>query len=523
MHTTAQIPFRFELPFEVWEKAGPDPSKRRRIGGIISTDKTDRQGEVVLQRGLDFSEFLSNGWFNDNHSRETTGIVGYPELVKKVQHKGRPAHYVEGYLIEGFDRADEIWKLAQSLQRTGRRLGFSIEGAVSRREGHDGRTIAEAKVRNVAITNCFPGDVRVIGDAEHVTRRYYSGPMVEIVLATGEKLTGTPNHPVLTDRGWMPLGRLVEGRYRVGRSGIGKVSTPVISNDVEHMPSMLEEIFDLALLTGSTHWVGAVEDREFHGDGMGGYVNVVAVHRLLGARLKSAFEQEFSKDALPAADKEPALLSDESLSDHLFIRSHAPTPSLVSSDGELLTLIGGSGGVAPDLFIPSRAGYPSSFDDVVDPSSGDPITGRDRGRALSPAIGFSDICSKRIIQFSGHVFNLDCRHGWYAANGVIAQNCPVNTDTGLEVLAKSLSAMEAEADLERGLSAGAAITAPTTATPGDGFALRTESLEQDEKRRRRKRRLTKSEAVAFLQTRYPGLTLHGAERVIRFVQATRRP
>lgn len=147
------IPFNVEIPFECFYKAG-EKGKERRIGGIISTESKDRQGEVVLQRGLDFSEFLSNGWFNDNHSKDTTGIVGYPVKVEKRNVNGRTAHYVEGYLLEGHEPADKIWTLANSLQKTGRRLGFSIEGAINRRDGMDGKTIAEAKVRNVAVTNC---------------------------------------------------------------------------------------------------------------------------------------------------------------------------------------------------------------------------------------------------------------------------------------------------------------------------------------------------------------------------------
>jgi hypothetical protein len=152
MHT-ASIPFKFELPFEVWQKAG-QPGQERRIGGMISTDGMDRQAEKVLQAGLDFKEFLSNGWFNDNHSRETTGIVGYPIKVERRKNAGRDGHYVEGYLLPDYEPATKIWKLANSLQKTGRRLGFSIEGAVTRRAGHSGQIIAEAKVRNVAITNC---------------------------------------------------------------------------------------------------------------------------------------------------------------------------------------------------------------------------------------------------------------------------------------------------------------------------------------------------------------------------------
>lgn len=150
---TAEIPFKFELPIEVFYKAG-EKGKERRIGGVISTQDKDRQGEVVLQRGLDFSEFLNHGWFNDNHSKDTTGIVGYPDKVEKRNVSGKPSHYVEGYLLPDFPRSDEIWKLAQSLQKTNRRLGFSIEGSVVRREGLEGKTIAQAKVRNVAITNC---------------------------------------------------------------------------------------------------------------------------------------------------------------------------------------------------------------------------------------------------------------------------------------------------------------------------------------------------------------------------------
>jgi len=154
MLQSADIPFKFEIPFEVFHKAGAEPGKARRIGGVISTEDKDRQGEVVLQRGLDFSDFVTNGWFNDNHSKATTDIVGYPEMIEKRIVGGKPVHYVEGYLLEGHEPADKIWNLAQSLARTNRRLGFSIEGSVSRRSGHDGSTIAKAKVREVAITKC---------------------------------------------------------------------------------------------------------------------------------------------------------------------------------------------------------------------------------------------------------------------------------------------------------------------------------------------------------------------------------
>ena len=118
----------------------------------------------MLQDGLDFNEFLKAGWFNDNHGKAMVDVVGYPEGVKFFK-KGEalpngvraPAngHWAEGYLLENVLKAETIWQLGSALQKSGdRRLGFSIEGKIERRSGPDYKTIAKAKVRNVAVTHC---------------------------------------------------------------------------------------------------------------------------------------------------------------------------------------------------------------------------------------------------------------------------------------------------------------------------------------------------------------------------------
>lgn len=170
------LPFQFEVPVTFFEKAGEEPGKRRRIGGIISTEAPDRQNETVLADALVLDDFLKAGWFNDNHSRDTDGIVGYPEATRKFKkgeqlpngEKAKHAgHWAEGYML-GTERANKIWELGKALQGTGRRLGFSVEGKILARtgpktivkKGDDGQPqwvgerIAKAVVRNVAITNC---------------------------------------------------------------------------------------------------------------------------------------------------------------------------------------------------------------------------------------------------------------------------------------------------------------------------------------------------------------------------------
>jgi hypothetical protein len=121
----------------------------RPIGGFCSTDRLDRQGEVVVQKGLDFSEFVKWGFFNDNHKQDTACVLGYP--TKAVLKGGR--WWTEGRLFKDYEPADRIWALAKALKGSSapRRLGFSIEGKVVERDGRN--RILRAKVRHVAITN----------------------------------------------------------------------------------------------------------------------------------------------------------------------------------------------------------------------------------------------------------------------------------------------------------------------------------------------------------------------------------
>jgi hypothetical protein len=151
--------FRVWLPEVAFIEKSEDNDNHnsRKIKGIMSTQRKDRQGEVLLSKGLDFEEFLHQGHFNDNHSQDTSAIIGYPESVQYHNDLSSfgvkaPGWTCEGYVLKGTKRADAIWELARALQDVpNRKLGFSVEGKVSRRED---KTIKEAKIRNVAITNC---------------------------------------------------------------------------------------------------------------------------------------------------------------------------------------------------------------------------------------------------------------------------------------------------------------------------------------------------------------------------------
>lgn len=152
--------FKLHCTVDAWKSGDGEDSMR--IGGIVSTDQLDKQGERVIQEGLDFSPFLTEGWYNDNHSQKTTGVLGYPTAAKYVRKgerlpNGKQAHsngwWTEGYLVNT-DDGRKTYALVRALAKGPRKLGYSIEGSVIKRDPRNPTTILRAAVRNVAITHC---------------------------------------------------------------------------------------------------------------------------------------------------------------------------------------------------------------------------------------------------------------------------------------------------------------------------------------------------------------------------------
>lgn len=159
---SAETDFKLFAKLCAWEKSAGDVTEgttKMGIGGIVSTDGLDRQQERVLADGLDFTEFLDYGWFNDNHGQSQGDILGYPVGVKRVKPgdvlpNGDTCKvngwWAEGYLLDT-KKGRECWENIEALRGSPRGLGFSIEGKVRQRKGNG--IVARADVRNVAVTH----------------------------------------------------------------------------------------------------------------------------------------------------------------------------------------------------------------------------------------------------------------------------------------------------------------------------------------------------------------------------------
>jgi hypothetical protein len=125
------------------------------------------------------------------------------------------------------------------------------------------------------------------------TSRMYSGQIIHIELENGKHLTGTPNHPVLTDRGWKSLGSLNECDNLICSAFLqGIDGLPV--DDFDKIEARLEDRVNAFRRACDTTARASFSTRanDFYGDGTGSKVHVVYADRLLLDKFRDASRAE---------------------------------------------------------------------------------------------------------------------------------------------------------------------------------------------------------------------------------------
>lgn len=135
---------------------GNEPEKRIIIGEI-SSSAIDEEGDYMLQKGLDFSYFDSNGCIKYEHQKGVPdNIIGFPH--KRFTDGNRTI--IKGALVpEGHQpMADATWNLIKAIEAHNKQfpkhqktLGFSVEGFYSK-GARKGGIQKSAKITNVVVT-----------------------------------------------------------------------------------------------------------------------------------------------------------------------------------------------------------------------------------------------------------------------------------------------------------------------------------------------------------------------------------
>lgn len=290
---------------------------------------------------------------------------------------------------------------------------------------------------------CVIEGTLVHGPAAKVAlRREYDGEVVVIRTSGGHDLTVTPNHPVLTRRGWVAAGLLHEGDDLLAAgAGQGHV---VGGPDEDDAPARVEDRFRALGVIGASV-AGSVPGapEQFHGDGRDSEVEVVARDGLLWDEVQASFRQPLAEPdlALGAVNEPGDGLPFDGLGARV-IGGGAPrcaTHGGMGSRGLLSALGGGHLRGADDASTRPVADWLSGLSEPPAHDSPGDAAGPGEGQlalpgAISGGDAFGHIERTRTVRsvsvtaivrksYSGHVYNLVTGDGWYFANSIVTHNC----------------------------------------------------------------------------------------------------
>lgn len=328
----------------------------------------------------------------------------------------------------------------------------------------------------------FPNTKVIAPDIEAMTRSSYSGCVVEIGTSDGARLTVTPNHIVLTARGWVRAKNLIKGDKVINYSrGIKSVieSDPT---DNDGIPT-IEEFFTSLLESGAVPAMSMpISSEDFKGDiPSDGEIDIIFIDGKLRNKLNATLSQLVGDILLVGAPEsgEVALSRNSSLAEHLvglglaadgimsgsriaaiLLRGTLTHSQLIGLrlpsdyDARLYKTAANDTSADIKLFGDGIFAHPGSihisnlldvkrdFDSLkrntasletaLDGRFCDSVGLCDFISAFSGFVTFDDIIFVTNKYYSGHVYDASSLSTLYIANGIITSNCRCSTAAYME-------------------------------------------------------------------------------------------
>lgn len=324
------------------------------------------------------------------------------------------------------------------------------------------------------------------------TKRFYNGPVCHIITVGGNHLAVTPNHPVLTEKGWVAAHLLKVGDNVISGRG-DNWSAVLIDPDNQQGPARIEDVVAAFCESGKMRTVSVpVTAVDFHGDGIGSQICIVGSNRFLQNQRQSTFLYPFGQQAFNIGNMGlGALPSDSSVAQSFKSFSAAADMILGDFDSAQMFFFGSLHGQQPISFGDIAKGYAGIKQPFTDRSSRSLMPGGKNIFGFTGEIVVDDAIDRQVYEsivainsffaqpsvesgpsnfvlgydvagidasnvvvdcivdcyvteFSGHVYNLQTETGWYVAEGIITHNCrcaaipvlrntpPVQFETGQE-------------------------------------------------------------------------------------------
>ena len=269
------------------------------------------------------------------------------------------------------------------------------------------------------IWNCFVGETVAASDSE-IVRSYkhkYYGELFHIKTSRGVEFTCTPNHPILTPRGWIAANALHEGDD-ILVTRVGELDTSGLDPNINHVFPSMKAIHQFMNMLPCKRASGLSVD--FHGDRATANVEVVSKERFLRDDINSSSSKTSDKLRLKNAG---AFISCKSHLVPCFRRIYISALRLIRIGCESLTLFRRS------LFHAGvhRFGEIAGRDSCVPEYAIDnlPAMTDIRGELLDGLTGkvFTDnivTIDRQTRRLFCHVYNLQTKNGYYFVRNSIS-------------------------------------------------------------------------------------------------------
>lgn len=297
-------------------------------------------------------------------------------------------------------------------------------------------------------TNCLPADslVSSTGFISAASKRWYEGDMVVIKTSSGNNLSATPNHPILTDSGWVSIGEINVGDNVISNSGIDRGVS--VNGENKNVVTKIHEVFDSIFLKDSSFFLPMpTSSKDFHGDISNHDVAIITSNSFLRGGFNSILLKKAMKLSFifrnPFVRNMLSNIFNGLCSFDFFAESNASSQSSFMRRFNLiasllfthLTPFKGFGrGLVSKADATLRENPPNDLprnsDSISQGIFGHKLIALDdeilSNRIISGVYG--DVFEDRVIEvkrykFSGHVYNLQTDDSFFVANGIITHNC----------------------------------------------------------------------------------------------------
>lgn len=279
------------------------------------------------------------------------------------------------------------------------------------------------------VINCVVGETVVSGLGQRLgaaARRIHEGSFVHLVTADGHDLTVTPNHPILTPRGYVAASRI--------KPGDDLITTPIaVDPQVNDGPPRVDELFGAIREAGMRERVVS-SGMDLHGDAaMGTEIEIVRPDWLLGDEYDTARSGGVGEQPLGGlGDGEGSSAGNGTLSDTPQVGSGvfdggqrlAATSGAVGSSGTLASLLDRGSFRREPVSLTAGPNRQAEFmESTNDSRSAD----ADSAAHLQHAYAIGMKASQVVLvdsYFGRHwVYNLTTSDHWYIGNGIWNHNC----------------------------------------------------------------------------------------------------